>query len=288
MRILLLHLIFVVAFYSFPERAYAQASLFPQVAGWKFSQGETVYNPNNLFDAIDGAADLFLEYDFVNLYIGRYVNDELEIKVELYKHGSAVDAFGIFSQERYADYHFISLGVQGYLEKGVLNFFAGVYYVKISTIQEGSVAQDGLLSIAEAVEKHLQQSSAWPGMLSVFPEQNKKANSEQYIAKSFLGYGPLSNVFVASYDDGSPCRAFVIKCASSEDALKTLVSFQKALPPNAMRTEVEGRQEIQDPNNGLIEVMLEGNYIVGVVSTETSRKHDPLLNNLKKKLSSSQ
>jgi hypothetical protein len=91
MRIPLLCLIAVTVFFVRPRNASAQELAFPQVEGWKLTQEETVYSPNNLFDVIDGAADLYLEYNFVDLHIGRYAKDALEIKVELYKHGSSVD-----------------------------------------------------------------------------------------------------------------------------------------------------------------------------------------------------
>jgi hypothetical protein len=281
-----LFLITVVLFCFWPPETAAQEHAFPHVEGWTLAQDATVYNPNNLFDVIDGAADLYLEYDFVDLHIGRYTKDSLEIKVEIYKHSSSLDAFGIFSQERFADYHFINLGVQGYLEKGALNFLSGIYYVKISTIQEGAAAQDGMLLIAKVVEKHLQQSAAWPELLGAFPSEKKKAHSEQYVAKSFLGYSPLNGVFVASYDEDSSFRAFVMRSVKPQDALQTLASFEKALPRNAARKVTGGKQEIQDPNNGFIEVVQKGNYIFGVLSSEVGKSHDMFLNEFEKKLSS--
>jgi hypothetical protein len=285
MRICVLFAITAVVFVLCAPNVMAQQRVFPDVEGWKLGQEEQVYNPNNLFDVIDGAADLYLEYDFVDLHIGRYEKEELEIKAEIYKHGSSVNAFGIFSQERFADYHFIDLGVQGYLEKGALNFLSGIYYVKISTIQEGPAAQNGMLLIAKAVEKHLQQSSVWPAMLAVFPTETKKANTEQYVAKSFLGFASLNCVFVTSYDAGSAFKAFVMKFGTPEDALNTLASFENALPKNVTRKEIRGKQEIQDPNNGLIEVVQKGNYIFGVVSSEVGESHDTFLNEFGKKLS---
>ena len=196
------------------------------------------------------------------------------------------DIVNIFSQERFADYRFIDLGVQGYFEKGALNFLSGVYYVKISTIQEGSAAQDGMLLIAKAVEKNLQQGDAWPAMLAAFPAGKKKAYSEQYVAKSFLGYSPLNGAFVASYDDCSSFKAFVINFVTPGEAIKTLDSFIKALPKNAARRETIGKQEIQDPNNGRVEVVLKGNYVFGVVSSEAGKSHDAFLDEFGKKLSS--
>ena len=283
-RIFVLSLVVGMVLFVWPSNTTAQELAFPQVERWKLAQEETVYNPNNLFDVIDGAADLFLEYDFVDLHIGRYTKDELEIKVELYNHGSAVDAFGIYSQERFADYHFIDLGVQAYLEKGALNFLAGVYYVKISTIQEGSDAQDAMMLIAKAVEKHLKQGKVWPVMLAAFPAEKKKAYSEQYVAKNFLGYSPLNRAFVAGYDDGSPFKAFAIKFATPEEAHKAMASFVKALPKNAVRKETGRKQKIQDPNNGQVEVVLKGSYMYGVVGPEAGRSHDTFLDEFSRKL----
>ena len=245
-RLLLLSVVVIAVYVTGPQNASAQEIVFPPVQEWKFAQEETVYNPNNLFDIIDGAADLYLEYDFLDLHIGRYTKDDLEIKVELYRHGSAVDAFGIYSQERFADYHFIEIGVQGYSEEGALNFLSGIYYVKISTIQKGASAQEGMLLIARAMEGHLHQAKSLPAMLSVFPARNKKPYSEQYVAKNFLGYSPLNAAFVANYDDGSPFRAFLMKLETPDDALTTLNSFIKALPKDATR-QAPRKAERADP-----------------------------------------
>jgi hypothetical protein len=276
-RIFLVSAVAILAFFARPQNTTAQAVVFPQIEGWKCALEESAYNPNNLFDAIDGAADLYLEYDFVDLHIGRYTKDNLEIKVELYRHGSAVDAFGIYSQERFADYHFIEIGVQGYSEKGALNFLSGIYYIKISTIQEGASAQEGMLLIAKAVEKHLHQANSLPSMLSVFPPRHKKAYSEQYVSKNFLGYSPLKAAFVASYNDDSPFKAFIIKFSTPDEALKTLANFVNALPRNATRQEIRGKQEIQDPNNGDIEVVLKSNYMLGVISPKDGKNRDSFL-----------
>src|ERR1039458_1446475 len=124
-----------------PASAQDSTSLFPSFRGWTIATDKTVYNPNNLWDIIDGAADLFLEYGFVDLHIGRYhKGEDSEIRVELYKFDSEVDAFGIYSQERNPEYAFIDIGVQAYREEGVLNFLTGIYYVKIMTPLRGEDA----------------------------------------------------------------------------------------------------------------------------------------------------
>jgi hypothetical protein len=268
-----------------PQTLRGQTLAFPKVDGWSLAQDETVYTPNNLFDVIDGAADLFLEYEFVDLHIGRYVKGDIEIKAELYKHGTSVDAFGMYSQERFADYHFIDLGVQGYQEKGALNFLSGSFYVKISTIQEGTPAQDAMLLIAKAVEKHLQQAKSFPSTLSAFPTEKKKPYSEQYVAKSFLGYGPLNRVYVAGYEGKELLRAFAIVFETPQNAITTLADLEKSLPKTAQLTKAGIKTVVSDPNNGTIEVLLQGKCMFGVVSQVAGQNHDRFLEEFGKKLS---
>jgi hypothetical protein len=241
-------------------------SLFPEIPGWRLMEEETVYSPGNLWDAIDGAADLYLEYSFVDLHIGRYSkSDDLEIKVELYRHGSAEDAFGIYSQERNTDYHFIGLGTQGYIDKGVLNFLCGTYYVKISTFRSGKDAQDALLVIGKKVQEHLKQPKGWPEPLRMLPSSGKEPNSEQYVARSLLGYSALGGAYVATYAGETPFKVFIIRRASPEGAKKMLDDYVSALPKGAVTEGAGGRFEVRDPHYGRLEILLKDRYLAGLI-----------------------
>ena len=249
--------------------AQIRESLFPEVKGWKLTIEETVYTPNNLWDVIDGAADLFLEYNFVDLHIARYQKSaDLEIKVELYRHKSAVDAFGMYSQERYPDYHFMDLGTQGYVEKGVLNFLCGEYYIKISTVQSEKAAQAGLMTIGGSLEKRLKRTKSWPSLIAAFPAKGKQANTEQYVARNFLGYSFFNNVFTASYNDGSGLKAFIIRFGSSDEASKTIDTYLATLPKEGTSKTEGGRFRVRDPHNGVITFILNQNDICGVLGAE--------------------
>jgi len=262
-------------------------ALFPQVDGWKLEISETVYKPDNLWDLIDGAADLFLEYNFVDLHLGRYYRaPNLEIKVELYRHATPVDAFGMYSQERYPDYHFVDLGVQGYIEKGVVNFLSGSYYVKITSVQAGSEVQDALLAIAQKVEPNLKQPRTWPALLEAFPIQGKQAQSEQYIARSFLGYSFLNKVFMASYDDGAPFKSFVIQREGREEIGKMLEEYKKALQGERVTSREGGFYEIQDPHNGRLDLLWRENLLCGIFSAEDTKDRSEFLMQIVKNLMS--
>jgi hypothetical protein len=269
------------------SEADSPKSIFPEIQGWTLTTEKTVYTPDNLWDVIDGAADLFLEYDFVDLRIGRYQKStEMEIKVELYRHKTPVDAFGIYSQERYTDYHFIDIGVQGYIEKGALNFLTGSYYVKISTLQSGTQAQDALLMIAMKLQEHLQQDSSWPSLLRAFPSKEKQPNSEQYIGKNFLGYGFLNGAYVASYDGGNPFKAFVMRWDTPEKAKQAVVEYLKALPSDSVTVGKAGRYQAKDPHNGNVDFVLDGQFLYGVYGGDGRKAYEGYLTSLGSRLSS--
>ncbi len=151
-------------------RGQEASSPFPSVAGWVMTPDTAVYTPDNLYDLIDGAADVYLSYGFVDLHLADYRrSDGTEVRVEVYHHSTPANAFGIYSQERKPDYHFIPVGVQGYKDEGVLNFLAGPYYVKISTHATGPGANQALAVIAQASAAHLRQDTAFPAPLRLFP-----------------------------------------------------------------------------------------------------------------------
>ncbi len=242
---------------------------FPQVSGWKLTVEETVYTPNNLWDVIDGAADLFLECNFVDLHIARYQQiADLEIKVELYRHKSPVDAFGMYSQERYSDYHFIDLGTQGYADKGILNFLCGEYYIKISTVQSEAPAQDALMAIGKALEKRLKRAKSWPPLLAAFPVKGKQANTEQYVAKNFLGYSFFNGVFTASYGNGGPLKAFILRLETPDEARKITDSYLATIEKDGVLMAERGHFRVRDAHSGLITFVLIGNTIYGVLEAE--------------------
>jgi hypothetical protein len=250
-----------------PQTSYGQASLFPQIPGWECTEDSTVYNPNNLWDILDGAADLFLEYNFVSLRTARYVkSDTLDVKVELYRHHSAEDAFGMYSQERDTGYHFITLGVQGYLETGALNFCAGSYYVKISSIQSGREVQDALLMIGTAMEKNLGQPASYPETFRLLPLPGKLPNTELYIAGNFLGYGFFGSAFVASYRiEGIAFRVFIMKFESTKRMTEAVEEYLRTIPKDSVQAFPAGYLA-RDPHHGPIEFIPEENYLAGVVN----------------------
>ncbi len=75
----------------------AQDPVFPSLSGYKIKTDYPVYLPDNLWDFINGAADTYLAYGFVDLHVAEYKKGKNVIKAEIYRHSDNIMAFGIYS-----------------------------------------------------------------------------------------------------------------------------------------------------------------------------------------------
>jgi len=265
------------------EGAIESESLFPDIKGWRLTVTERVYGPSDLWDIIDGAADTYLGYSFLDLHLADYENDAgFNVRVELYRHNSFENTFGIYTTERSPDYHFIDIGSQGYIEQGALNFLCGYYYVKMTCLNQGDEVQNSLIEIAKSIDKKLKQEKNWPVVLQLFPP-GKLLNSERYFAENFLGLEFLHSVFMADYSkEEGEFQVFVIKTENPEDVremLKRYLEFTK------QTCEIsDGLFKIHDPYNGDIDIILKGNTMGGIINCEVESLRSEFIGLLEKKL----
>ncbi|HEX9933932.1 MAG TPA: DUF6599 family protein, partial [bacterium] len=95
-------------------------ALFPQKElepGW-MPQGQPVhYMPDNLYEYIDGEAELYLSYGFKELAALVYYAGSPEdtfVTVDVYDMDKPLDAFGLYSNLRFPDYTYETMGTEGF------------------------------------------------------------------------------------------------------------------------------------------------------------------------------
>jgi len=245
--------------------AEAKEFNFPEITGWKQSGEIQTFIPKTLYEYINGAADLYLMYDFEELKVAEYQNEKkASVTTEVYRHKNPLYAFGIYSQERLPNANYINVGAQGYVESNVLNFLNGRYYVKISSYNTGAKDQEILLTFAKKVAENLGEKGILPPILASFPEEGKLKNSEKFIAKNFLGYSFLHSSFTADYElAGKKFKLFVIEPADKIE-YKNMIQKYLEQTGKAEKSIAEGRYLIRDPHHGEIELYWRGKYIWGI------------------------
>ena len=248
-------------------------ALFPTMDGWEPEGEPTVYSANDLFEYIDGSADLYLMYNFKQLATLNYFDQQGRgLTIDIYEHGSDADAFGIYSQERPSPMNKREIGAQAYYDYGILNFCQGPYYVKVMGFDLEDYDEEMLTVVARIVSANIGGSKDLPKAMACFPSDAMVPNSQRYIAKNVFGHGFLHSAFVAQYRSGgnTNTRAFIIQATDEADAGKMLDSYLGYVrEKGGTVSDNGGVYRFDDPasrSSGAISLKSSGNYIWGMAT----------------------
>ena len=240
---------------------------FPEVDGWKLSGEIQTFLPDDLYQYIDGGADFYLTYDFQDLKVMEYQNErEATVTVEVYRHETPYDSFGVYSQERPPSPAFLAIGAQGYSGEDFLNFVTGPYYVKISIYKAGGEVREVLTIFAKKMEENLAEKGQLPSILKSFPAEGKVVNSEKFVAKNFLGYTFLHSAFTADYVlAGKKFQVFIIESGNKNES-RNMIEKYLQLNGKPANDIAEGRFTLSDPHHGVVDLSWKGGRIWGILN----------------------
>ncbi len=253
---------------------------FPSIQGYKLVQDYPVYTPEDLWDYINGAAETYVAFHFLDLNIAEYLNDNGErIKVEVYKHRSSDYAYGIYCSERYPDYNFIDVGAQGYAEPGLVHFVSGPHYVKVMS-NSSVLHKNDLTHIARRMSAWLDENPTLPEQLTIFPVDGKLVKSECFISNNFLGHEFLKDAYIANYEFGDQKFNIFIFYRMSASECTQIVHDYLRFAGQEIENIGDGQYTFEDRYNGEINLVLEGNVIYGFLGCNDSS----IINDYTKKL----
>jgi hypothetical protein len=253
---------------------YSMTSFFPDLGGWSRDGEPESYFPESLFEYINGGADVYLSYDFVELATLSYDGKEKSsLTIDIYRHRDLRNAFGIYSQEKSQSADFVSIGTEGYHDEGVLNFFHGPYYVKIMGFYLGDNDKPLLTKVAQDVAAQLGGDPRFPEVLACLPETDRVPHSERYLARDVLGYGFLHSAYTAEYEAGDArSQIFIFEADGEADARKMLDAYLKLADKKpAELTATTGDYRFVDPrrsSSGPVTLRHSGRYFWGLFSDD--------------------
>jgi hypothetical protein len=201
------------------------------IDGWTATEKPRSFFPDTLYEYIDGAAESYIGYDFRELAVAEFAQggSQATLTLEIYDMGRALNAFGIYSAERFPDNQTVDVGTHGYIEGEVLNFVAGTVYVKLLCFNGGDATASILKAFARRVAAGAGPKGSIPAPFSVFPKDGLVPNSEKYIRRNVMGFDFLSNGYMVAYKDGgAEFEGFIIEPDPGPEAaalLKRLLDF---------------------------------------------------------------
>jgi hypothetical protein len=150
----------------------------PNIGTWS-AEGETeVYVGDDLFVYINGGAEIYHEYGFVQVAVQRYVRGDDSISVEIYSMDG--DAFGIYSFARSSSGHEVKLGNGGTSADYYMHFWSGPELAVITAESEFEDLGAAVLEIGTTVAGCLQAGGVEPHLLDQLPIDGRIPGSEVY------------------------------------------------------------------------------------------------------------
>ncbi len=204
----------VLALMAMPAVAQPPGVNVPVPEGWVLVDEEYRYGRDNLWEYINGAAELFLTYRFQELVVADIEQGESGLTVSVYDMGNPLDAYGIFETEKPKEAEALAdVGSAALLQppyRGLL--IKDRYYVKIEA-GGGDIPAEALAGAMEDVAKGLPGENGLPTELAALPEKGRVPGTVAFAGSDFLGFEDLKACLYADYldDDGSEYGLFVMK-----------------------------------------------------------------------------
>jgi hypothetical protein len=156
------------------------AKLFPDnLEGWKVTEKDNIYTQKNLYNYIDGGAELYLSYGFKKL-ISRIFTapGQPDILLDLFNMGTSKNAYGVFSHSRETEDRTFGQGSQ--YTPGLLLFWKGRYFVSLFASPETEKSKKAVFSLARHIEAGIETEGPLPEILSLLPQESLVKESIRY------------------------------------------------------------------------------------------------------------
>jgi len=268
-------------------------ALLPQkteIKGWKVTSGPQFFEPKNLWEYINGQAEIYLDYGFELVATAEYTAlDGLRlVTIEIYQMQSPKHTFGMYAAERSPNDSFIKMGVQGYFSENVLNFWKGLYYIKLTSFQTSSETKEILMKLAVVINNKIKGSYSEPELFACFPENDKVKMSERFIPKNFLGLSILKDGYRVEYKvEGSSYQVFLVKNGSHDIAKEVFRKYQNFLKSQYGSVSHSKRYDYQlvFTKKKKVEVMFQyGSFVGGILNGASLSEAEGIIEKIVRKL----
>ena len=253
---------------NYPEK-------FTSIEGWTIEGEKQFFSRDNLYDYINGASDFYLGYDFQDLWVVDYKNEAGQmLTLELYRHGNAMQTFGIYTEERPQTAKLQEIGAQGFLESGAVFFLADDYYVKVYNSRP-EVPERDFIAFAKLVANAICSDCGLPQQFAWFPQEGRIASSERYMSENFMGITGFNGVCTVEYaTEAKPIRLFVFqgddkKCQMVLSKYFTRMKYKKKIKVKTY--------DFDDPYIGKVKLAYKEGVITGVLDAPNPEAHNTLL-----------
>lgn len=183
-----------------PAGLQARQPLGP-VAGFTPAGKAASYDRRTVWQAINGAAELYMAYGFKRLHQRSYRarGRKITVEVQLYELASPVDAFGVFWRERPDGASEVEIGAGGaFAAPYQCLAHRGRFYLKAQPTA-GKLDRARCVGLLRGIARRLPGKAGPPPELALLPRRGQKPGSARFTGRSFLGIKQLRRCLHATY-----------------------------------------------------------------------------------------
>jgi len=238
-----------------------------RVGDWRISSAPRYFGPQNLYDLINGGAEIYVEFGLAKMVTADYkapARKTQTVTVEVYDMGSPRGAFGRTARflEGLADPSGAGAGMPAdlvgvsILGDGDLIFWKGKYLGHMTLLEEDPAAD--IAAIAKAGKEilplfavdlagRIEGPAAVPEIFAKFPSENRLGRSEAWFPGDVLGIEGLGAGYSVRYADGEiSWTAFATESFADAKAAEAAWSSVKSAGADGRRfaTRIAGERVV--------------------------------------------
>jgi hypothetical protein len=178
-----------------------------EIESWKKQRPAQQYAGEDLYEYIDGGAEIYHEYGFKRVVVQDYVNAAgKSVSLEIFEMAGPESAYGMYTFKTNSEDRAVPLGDGGRLADYYLNFWKGAFLVTLTGFDETAETVEGLLALARGLGSKLdsEESGERPLIASLMPVENLDGRSLKYF-RGLLGLRsshPFFNLEIAGFEEG--------------------------------------------------------------------------------------
>jgi hypothetical protein len=274
------------------------AELLPVAAsmnGWQIADGPTDYDPETLYEYLNGGAPLYLDFGFQRLVHVRYqFGDSFlsSVTLDVYDMGSELGAFGLYRSGRPTGAEVRDWGAEGYRSGTVAAAWKGSVSIHGEADEDRPELIEALEGLVAKVANSIDGGTSPPPIIDLLPRDGLVPWSERIVAEDMMSHAFLPGGVLASYraagDEGTMFFSDLAGEPAVTEAMAELRAHHEQWGEiiDDIDSIGDGGFRFSDPGLGSGAVVSTGFYVVGVHGGLPSDVQMDLLGRLVESLSS--
>jgi hypothetical protein len=278
------YFIIFLFFLAIPLQGQEFVQLMPsagELPGWKFNRQPQVLSGDELFDLIDGGADIYLEYGFGRVISAQYIDPSQNlIQAEIYEMADEEGAYGIFSISQSRTGWTNAYGTLSAVTTDYISFWKGKFYVILSWSSKQSADEPLLSNLARLISGKINSMDDFPEMVSAL--KNLTVGSNAVLIRGNLG---LSNFYYFDYKDlfeiseglasSNPgYHQIILRYSDTAKSIEVMQSARQSISANKRFSDITAAFQgfsCRDNKGNLVLTRQTGPYIIILVGLEEGR-----------------